>query len=209
MRVVFLAALVGCANPPLASPKVSSFGCSGPTELAAAAPTIPMGRVEVTKLGEGPDGPRLRVVAENASAAVLAARIGEALGVLTRVDHDLDTLPVTLYTPDMTLDLLSAVVRSSKIKISRPDWTRDHVLVFQKASTYGDTPDPAPMESKLLPPARRLSPEQVAGLYCRSVASPHGWAQVVGDRVMISDKRSTIDRFSEMLERVEQQLPVR
>lgn len=170
---------------------------------------MPTGRAESSKLGEGPDGPRLRVIAENTSATLLAVRIGEALNVLTRVDHDLDTIPVTLYSPDITLDLLAAVLRTQKIKISRGDWTKDHVLVFQKATTYGDSPDPAPQESRLLPVTHKLSPEQVAGLYCHSIASTHGWAQVVGDRVMISDKRSAIDRFSEMVERIEQQLPAK
>ena len=210
MRLVYALAAVsiGCMAPPTAGSRhVSAYGCSGPAEAAAPAPATPNGRADVIKLGEGPDGPRLRVIAENASAATIATKIGEALNVLTRVDHDLDDVPVSLYTPDMTVDLLAAVLRTQKIKLSRTDWQKDHVLVFSRASTYGDVPDPAPMETQILPPSAKLSPDQIAGLYCRSVASPHGWAQVVGERVLVMDRRAALDRFSEMLERTQQYLP--
>ncbi len=211
MRLVYALAAVsiGCMAPPTAGSRhVSAYGCSGPPEAAAPAPTTPTGRADVIKLGEGPDGPRLRVIAENASAATLATKIGEALNVLTRVDHDLDDIPVSLYTPDMTVDLLAAVLRTQKIKLSRTDWQKDHVLVFQRASSYGDVADPAPMETQIMPQSPKLSADQIANLYCRSVASPHGWAQVVGDRVMIMDHRASIDRFTEMLERTQQLLPL-
>ena len=145
------AACVGCAPPPAPIYHVSSFGCAGPPETAAPRPAPPTGTAEVVKLGESRDGPRLRVIAENASASMVATKIGEALGVLTRVDHDLDAIPVSLYVPDMSLELLGAVLRTSKIKMSRADWQKDHVLVFSRASTYGDLPDPAPLETQILP----------------------------------------------------------
>jgi hypothetical protein len=212
MKVVFALCTVamGCLAPaPQPVRHVSSFSCAGPTEPPPAAPSVPMGRIEVTKLGEGPDGPRLRVVAENASAATLATKIGEAVNVLTRVDHQLDAVPVSLYVPDMSLDLLAAVLRTQKIKLSHGDWTKDHVLVFERATTYGDLADPAPLETQIFASSVKMSAEQVASLYCRSVAGPHGWAQVVGDRVMIMDRRASLDRFSEMLERTQQLLPAR
>lgn len=210
MRVAyaFAALVMGCMTPPPAPVRhVSSFSCGGPVEPAVAAAAIPVGRIEVTKLGEGPEGPRLRVVAENASAATLATKIGEAVNVLTRVDHQLDAIPVSLYVPDMSLDLLAAVLRTQKVKLSHGDWTKDHVLVFERATTYGDVADPQPLESQMFAVTPKMSAEQIASLYCRSVAGPHGWAQVVGDRVLVMDHRATLDRFAEMLDRTQQQLP--
>jgi hypothetical protein len=207
MRASLVCALlfvIACEPPPTAPARPrASFGCSGAPEIAQTAPLVPAGRVEVRSLGEGPDGPRLRVVAEGAPASQVAVRIGEALGVVTRVDTELDTIPVSIYFPDITVDMLGTLLRSSRIRVSKPDWQKDHILVFRL--TTG--PDVESVETRILPSYPTMSPEQVASLFCRSAASSVGWAQVVGNQVMIADRRTYLERFDSIVERVDQAIP--
>ncbi|MDB4955243.1 MAG: hypothetical protein JWO36_2812 [Myxococcales bacterium] len=196
--------LIGCEPPPTAPVRPrASFGCSGAPEAVASSPLVPAGRVEVHKISEGPDGPHVRVVAEGAPASQVAVRIGEVLGVVTRVDRELDTIPVSIYFPDITVDMLGALLRSSRIRVSKPDWQKDHVLVFRLT----DAPDVAPVETQILPLYPSMSLEQTASLFCHSAASSVGWAQVVGNHVMIADRRTNLDRFASIVERVDQSMP--
>src|SRR4051812_47294033 len=121
-----LVVVVGCAaeEPPVARPR-SPYGCAGPTAVAVTPAQPPSGRVEVKVLGESPDGTRLSVLAEGASASQLAVRIGEALHAVTRVDPELELVPVSVYFPDITIDVLGAMLRASKVRVLRPEWNKD------------------------------------------------------------------------------------
>jgi hypothetical protein len=192
---------VACTPPAKTTPHVASaFGCAGPPAAVAAAPAPPSGRVTVQKIGEGPDGPRLRIWADNAPASEVALQIGETLGAMTEIDHALDAVPVTVFIPDITVDLLGAVLRTSHVRLFLPDWRKEHVLVFRSSN---DAPEAPPIESRLLPIYTTMAPEQVAGLFCHSVASADGSAQVVGNRVMVTDRRNRVERFVTLLEQIE------
>lgn len=191
----------GCTPPAPVTPHLASaFGCAGPPTAAAPAPATPNGRVTVQKLGEGPDGPRLRIWADNAPASEVALQIGETLGAMTEIDHGLDNIPVTVFIPDITVDLLGAVLRTSHVRLFLADWRKEHVLVFRSSN---DAPEPPPIESRLLPSSATLAPEQIAGLFCRSAASADGSAQVVGDRVMVTDRRNRVERFVTLLDQMQ------
>jgi hypothetical protein len=196
---------IGCGDsaPAVVHPRSASYGCSGTPDIVFPPPQVPTGRVEVRSLGDGPDGPRIKILAERAPASQIAIRIGEALGVITRVDRELDTIPISINFPDITVDLLGAMLRSYKVRVSKPDWQNGRILVFRLT----DAPEVEAVETQFVTPVSNASPEQLASLFCRSVASPAGWAQVVGTRVMIGDRRSYLDRFDRILERLDSGVP--
>jgi hypothetical protein len=196
--------LVACdPPPPPARPRLSSFGCSGAPDVPVAKDPVPTGNVEVRVLGDGPDGPRMRVLAENASASELAIRIGEVLGATTRIDPELDRISISLYVPDVSVDLLGALLRTSHVRLSKRDWQKDRMLQFSVAlANQGES---SPVESQILPASRVLTADQMASLFCRT-ASPAGWAQVVGDRVMVADRTIFLARFSSILERIDERI---
>ncbi len=210
MRITLLCALAFAACDPqpivVARPTAppTAFGCTGPTETPSPSPSPPTGHVEVKVIGDGPDGTRLQVSAESASAAQLAVRIGEALKATTRAEHELDNVSVTLYAPDVTIDLLAALLRTQKIRVSKGDWDKARTLSFRLASPFetNEAEDPSRVTSRVIAGSASLPADQLAALFCRSAASSAGSAQVVGNRVVITDHAAHLDNFASMLDQL-------
>lgn len=189
-----LVTLAACQPVPAVTPAPprSAFGCSGaPTVADPIDPTPP--RFELRKLREGPEGIHLELVAEAATAAQLAARLGQVLGKPMLLADGLAAYRFTFYLPDVTpAELDTTLAASTGVRILE----RDDLLVLQPPG--GGTrfaPDVMAVEARIVTPKGKQTPEQIAALFCRSFASPAGTAQVVGDDVVVSDRRPYLDRL--------------
>jgi hypothetical protein len=206
IRLALLSAsVVGCAasaretsiaKPGPAAP--SSYGCQGAADPdEPVAPAVPMGRLEVSRTANG-----VRVLAEDVPVSKLAVRIGEALGVDTRIDADLEHVTVSMFAPEITIDSLAERLEPRDVVISKQDWQKHRVLVVRNSSNWGGTarhPDLEGVQSMLFDPEDDATAEQLAGLFCRTFASSVGTAQVMGRRVVIFDRGTRLRNFGAAL----------
>lgn len=130
----------------------------------------------------------MEVLAESATAPQLAARLGQALGKPTASVAGLEDRRLTFYLPDVT------VAELDRFLISRMQ-----IHVVESAGVVevhgGTPPDLFPIETRIIPVTGKATAEQLAAAFCRTVASSDGHAQVVGDDLLVSDRRPRLDRF--------------
>jgi hypothetical protein len=201
-------AVMGCAHaaqPPELAPG-AHFVCSGPPEAVAkrAAPD-PAGRLVVTALADSPEGPHVRVLAENAPLPLFAVRLGEAIHYETHVAGDLDPIGVSLYAPDITIANLARMFDDSRHN-PYEFVLRESNRVLWFADPSGGTerhPDVEAVRSEVIAVRTPATAEQVAAAYCASMASPRGTAAVIGDHVVISDYAGNRARIAALVRALE------
>lgn len=179
-------------SPPLAE---VVFRCQGarppPPQPVMRTHAVGAERLTVVALPSSSDGPRVRVVASDASVGALGLAVGEALRRPVVVSNAVVAARVTL-AGELTLRALDQMLRVVGASVV----DRGGVLRFDASGGGGgDRSMFAPVEVRLLPAPRGMSPRALAALFCERFASGRGRAIVVGDQVLVEDQAGGENRL--------------
>jgi type II secretory pathway component GspD/PulD (secretin) len=147
---------------------------------------------------------RLYVVAEAVPLGTLAAALSRELGVGIAVAPSLVDARVSLALPDSTAEELFKLLGLLYDVVARASSSNDSLSILEDKAQWIQQRffEPPDLIVQLIP-VEGLPAEQVATTYCKHFASTHGSATVIGDKLVVKDVRSSLERLQVLLKRLQ------